>query len=72
MEGSPRNCHSDIRKIIAFKSYEMHKALMTNLNEMAFCLRELGEKDIIHISCCLAALFLSYHPRKRKGTNLNT
>ena len=40
---------------------------MTNLNEMAFCLRELGEKDIIHISCCLAALLLSYHPKKRRG-----
>ena len=47
-----RNWHSGIRKINARKSYEMHEALRTNLNEMPCC---LGEEDIILLSSSTVA-----------------
>ena len=55
------NWHYGIREINACKSYEMHEALRTNLNEMSFC---LGEEDIIPLSSSTVAQLSS---RKRRS-----
>ena len=42
-----QNLHSGIGQINACKSYEMHEAIRTNLNDMPCCWRE---EDIILLS----------------------